>query len=897
MSTPPVFKQRKPRLTSTRARDEQPSTQDGQPGEEEEEEMGVSPMAAALKRKKENTSSRRRRTEAGKGKLSFGDADEEETTPQPAFIPRKSTLSQSVSSLPKQTTIRAFSSSNTPTIVPDATAPPLPPPASTSKSTYNQSYLAQLKASTPTRYTLQREPGAVIAYDEDGDAAMPGEETAGEDTTAGIPDEAVIKSAIARRRRHALEGGTTQNHTTGSVGDDYISLTATTSRLAVYDHSSTQGPHPESRLQRESDSEGEGDEQFAAFTGADERLGLRAGAGAGGGGNQEHARRMRREMRDALEDADMDVDGVAAIGRDGEARDEDEERWEDEQVRRAGAGMLPGERKPREPTKQGYTSAKIPTPRPLPTITLASSRLSTSLQYLVAERTQLASQTAATKREKERLDVHEQAVREEVERVEGKREWMMQFVGWVEMLGGFLEEKVRLISASREGKDQSCCVPCLLTQKLWMSTQVPLLDKIEADELQHYRERKGMIATRRQGDDEDDVALFLGVASDGSATGNGAEEVQEVDEMGRTIGGYAKGPVGPYAGVRKGRREARFARKEARRLRSGRGSTIPAEDDDGYSTDSSLSPADAEDYETALASLLSRAEDLDKDIKAEEFRDPAHPSGGVAYWFSQWRRREPEEYAQAFGGLGCVQAWEYWARKEMVGWEPSRSNVSVDSFRWFHALHAYSHPKPPVAQVTDTHMSDSDPDDEEEPPLAPEGDMAGAMVAGAVIRLVINAVQAGEYDPYSLAQTRKLVDLVDLVSDYTGKGPGKYKVLLGAILAVFQDQIQALSTLISATLQPSAIAPPAFDPASRTALSTFTNRRLKLLKNMLAWRRYAPQDTAQLVGMLLHQVVQPCLSRCWDSGGKELTAKVLQVVPETMMSGDMLAFFKPISRP
>jgi hypothetical protein len=36
-------------------------------------------------------------------------------------------------------------------------------------------------------------------------------------------------------------------------------------------------------------------------------------------------------------------------------------------------------------------------------------------------------------------------VRDEVERVEGKREWMMQFVGWVEMLGGFLEEKVRSI--------------------------------------------------------------------------------------------------------------------------------------------------------------------------------------------------------------------------------------------------------------------------------------------------------------------------------------------------------------------------------------------------------------------------------------------------------------------
>jgi GC-rich sequence DNA-binding factor len=219
-------------------------------------------------------------------------------------------------------------------------------------------------------------------------------------------------------------------------------------------------------------------------------------------------------------------------------------------------------------------------------------------------------------------------------------------------------------------------------------TQVPLLDKIEADELQHYRERKGMITTRRQGDDEDDVALFLGVApasSDDTRIGNGDGEVQEVDEMGRTIGGYGNGPVGPYAGIRKGRRGARSARREARRLRSARGTIIPADDNDdndGYSTDSTLSPADAEDYDTALHSLLSRAQDLDKDVKAEEFRDPAHPSGGVAYWFSEWRRREPEEYAQAFGGLGCVQAWEYWARKEMVGWEPSRVSSFARGGRW-----------------------------------------------------------------------------------------------------------------------------------------------------------------------------------------------------------------------
>lgn len=69
-----------------------------------------------------------------------------------------------------------------------------------------------------------------------------------------------------------------------------------------------------------------------------------------------------------------------------------------------------------------------------------------------------------------------------------------------------------------------------------------------------------------------------------------------------------------------------------------------------------------------------------------------------------------------------------------------------------------------------------DMSDDEEPPLAPEGDMAAAMVASLVTRLVERAISAGEYDVYSAGQTRRLGDLVDLISDYTGKEGQKYKV-------------------------------------------------------------------------------------------------------------------------
>lgn len=40
------------------------------------------------------------------------------------------------------------------------------------------------------------------------------------------------------------------------------------------------------------------------------------------------------------------------------------------------------------------------------------------------------------------LERSEKELREAVRLVEGKREWVEEFRGWVEMLGGFLEEKV-----------------------------------------------------------------------------------------------------------------------------------------------------------------------------------------------------------------------------------------------------------------------------------------------------------------------------------------------------------------------------------------------------------------------------------------------------------------------
>lgn len=68
---------------------------------------------------------------------------------------------------------------------------------------------------------------------------------------ADIPNEASIKAAKEKRERLRQLGVTT-----GDSSDDFISLSLVSQDTSRRD----QGPHPESRLQREDDDLGEGDD-------------------------------------------------------------------------------------------------------------------------------------------------------------------------------------------------------------------------------------------------------------------------------------------------------------------------------------------------------------------------------------------------------------------------------------------------------------------------------------------------------------------------------------------------------------------------------------------------------------------------------------------------------------
>ena len=183
-------------------------------------------------------------------------------------------------------------------------------------------------------------------------------------------------------------------------------------------------------------------------------------------------------------------------------------------------------------------------------------------------------------------------------------------------------------------------------------SQFPLESKkLEDEHVSVLKERRDMIQARRRAEDEDDLSMFLGSRPTLPHTGP-----EELDEMGRVI------PRFNAEATRGDRRTARAARRALRR-RNGR----QGEDEEGYSTDATLPPSDATDYLAALQQLSRQRDEILSDVKAKEFKDPML---GVGARFAAWRERFDDSYIGAWGGLALVGAWEFWARLEMLGWNP-----------------------------------------------------------------------------------------------------------------------------------------------------------------------------------------------------------------------------------
>lgn len=176
---------------------------------------------------------------------------------------------------------------------------------------------------------------------------------------------------------------------------------------------------------------------------------------------------------------------------------------------------------------------------------------------------------------------------------------------------------------------------------LTSSQQYPQLEKLEEAQLTLLKQRLDVVVDRRRADDEDDLATFHGRQANSNV-----DDATPKDEFGRLI---------PPSVLRRERRAARLARRARRQSKT---------EEEGYSTDSSLAPAEQESYEHTSGELIERKADVLADVRAAEFKDPAKSK-----WWREWREKYADSYVGAWGGLGLVGAWEFWVRLEIVGWD------------------------------------------------------------------------------------------------------------------------------------------------------------------------------------------------------------------------------------
>ncbi|KAJ7079818.1 nineteen complex-related protein 2-domain-containing protein [Mycena belliarum] len=704
-STAPVFFKRKVKPAKARQSSPEPESNDT---------ANDSPSTLATKLK-----AKAKRAKP-KSRLSFGADDDENEGGGEVFKVKKSNLSQRLS-------LGTHPSNSVPTNLDQASISPHHGPR------YDRAHLNELKASTPS----SRAPlPSGDPYDADmsmdiGDMSVDVsmhdiETTDVSDPATYIPSESSIKVAKERRERIRKTGV--------SGEDDFISLSV------VKRSEESHGPHPESRLMREEDELGEGEDEFAEYTSAQERIAL------GKKSRKVEASKRRDAMKELIADA--------------EEVDEETDEWEHEQIRRGAQAPRDASLAPK--VKEIYKPASIPLATPLPSLGPALSRL---FQQMAQLTTSHASNTTALNtiaQERAEIEEREKEMRDMVERAETKRAWFGQFREWVEGVAGFLDEKY------------------------------PLLEKLEEEHASLLQERFDMIKDRRIAEDEDDMCTFMGVTR--------PQEEEEVDDLGRVV-------PKPTPALR---RAARLARRQRRH--QGQPTQKQLDEEEGYSTDATLPPADLSSYQSAIASLAARTEEVLSDVRAAEFRDP-----GKGRW-SAWRAQYADSYVGAWGGLGVVSVWEFWVRLEIVGWDLITAPRSLDSFKWYQGLYAYSRPAGGDA-------------------LGPDGDLVASMISTAVIPRICKLVEGGAFDPYSDADVRRVVDLSEEVEASVEPGNAKFLVLLKSVLTVFRAAMTVHETLVEKYRLASAKAA-AFDPASIPARTRFLNRRTKLLRNLVKWRRY-----------------------------------------------------------
>lgn len=621
----------------------------------------------------------------------------------------------------------------------------------------------------------------------------------------------VVHSA-KRKREQMRRDAARRIHAQDS--DDFIPLDAprpglsrTLERLDALEDE----PHPESRLLREEDEVGSGEDEFAEFTGATERIPLGRQAdrkkklerrrhmksliasveGTGGSDPDDEAdiaivvRKPRATTAQPAagpcatthiydEDAfEMRVDALPAqADSEKEQMDEDmeaQDAWERAQLSRMDGGAQPRRRDAEAELRETHVPAAVPRVSALPTPTSCLARLEARMTELDSEASEHAKLAQDAQTSLQALEEEEATLKSEAEDLEGRCAWFTELDRFIETVAAFLDAKMPLLETLEHN------VMALLTDRTVT------------------RQRARMQAL------EDDIALVYGVSPTSlwvPRTG-AAQHLRLVD-----ADGAWNSP-------------ARQARARV---------TMPPDTSAQW-----LSAEEQGSFAAAKEELYTQYAHVMADVQAPEFQDPATDTpGALAQRFDEWRSRFPKEYDLAWGGLALANAWDFWARYELALWDPGwcmttepgavvlRTTPSgLDGFAWEAGLSAYVDRAPA--------------------PRGGDDEALATLVSSSVVPRLMALAEMGAYDPFSTEETQAVLGLCEQVSYLLDPQQRRFQSLIQAYMDVFAGHIQALGTVLRA---PPTIAGAPMHPDVPWARQRIAAVLCGLAGNLLRWAVY-----------------------------------------------------------
>ncbi len=170
------------------------------------------------------------------------------------------------------------------------------------------------------------------------------------------------------------------------------------------------------------------------------------------------------------------------------------------------------------------------------------------------------------------------------------------------------------------------------------------------------------------------------------------------------------------------------------------------------------------------------------------------------------------------------------------------------------------------------------------------------MISTAVIPRVCKLIEGGALDVYSAKHIRRLVDLAEEMEVSVERGSAKFQVgvsflkkspsanltailikqaLLKSVYTVFDRATTQIEELIARSRE-AAPRQPVFDPEAIPARSRFLARRVKLVQNLMRWRKFTGEvyGAGEMANRLVDGCIRSVAEEGWDVGGEVAMQKV-----------------------